>query len=114
MLTLLRLLFSLRHQVASLAPGRWGSFSWKRLRGSAPRARQGKAPAGAGADPRGLPGLPRFSSILFSKAWHSLVQTRTLCLKGGRSPSARLALALATPGLADGQGRRREVRALHP
>jgi hypothetical protein len=31
------------------------------LRGAAPRARQGKAPADAGADPSGLPGLPRFS-----------------------------------------------------
>src|ERR1700681_2297380 len=31
------------------------------LRGAAPRARQGKAPAGAGADSSGLPGLPRFS-----------------------------------------------------
>ena len=31
-------------------------------------------------------------------------------LAGGRSPSARVALALATPGLADGQGCRRVVR----
>ncbi len=29
-------------------------------RGSAPRTRQGEAPATAGADPSGLPGLPRF------------------------------------------------------
>jgi hypothetical protein len=28
--------------------------------GSAPRARQGEAPANAGADPSGIPGLPRF------------------------------------------------------
>ena len=49
------------------------SFSWawlaptnrslpfvEKLMGSAPRARQGKAPANAGADPSGIPGLPRF------------------------------------------------------
>ena len=34
-------------------------------------------------------------------------------LRGGRSPSTRVALALATPGLADGQGRRRRC-ALRP
>jgi hypothetical protein len=35
-----------------------------RLRGAAPRARQGEAPASAGADPDGLPGLPRFPRSL--------------------------------------------------
>jgi hypothetical protein len=33
-----------------------------------------------------------------------------LPFSGGRSPSARVALALATPGLADGQGCRRGAR----
>ena len=46
------------------------------LWGSAPRARQGKAPANAGADPSGLPGLPRFLSSRLFENWHALVQTR--------------------------------------
>ncbi|MET4788795.1 hypothetical protein ABIF64_000973 [Bradyrhizobium japonicum] len=81
--------------------------------GSAPRARQGKTPADAGADPNGLPGLPRFLQATNQRGpAHSLVQTRfqEAALSGGRAPSARVALALATPGLADGQGRRRGVR----
>ena len=32
----------------------------KKLWGSAPRAHQGEAPENAGADPSGIPGLPRF------------------------------------------------------
>jgi hypothetical protein len=51
------------------------------------------------------------SSILFSDVWRTLVQTRTSCGPEGRvNPLRPVALALATPGLADGQGRRREVR----
>lgn len=64
----------------------------KELRGAAPRARQGARPGG-----RRPAGFPRSSSAFGS------VQT-------GRFPSRRSALALATPGLADGQGRRREAR----
>lgn len=48
-----------------------------RLRGAAPRARQGEAPARAGADPDGLPGLPRFPRSLTLESWHALVQTRS-------------------------------------
>jgi hypothetical protein len=81
--------------------------------GAAPRARQGEVPASAGAELSGLPGLPRFSSILFAKLGMRLCRPALrAALKGGRSPTAQLALALATPGLADGQGRRREVCAL--
>ena len=84
--------------------------------GSAPRARQGEAPAGAGADPSGLPGLPRFSHPAdfegVARACADPLFERPF--KGGRSPSARVALALATPGLADRQGRRRDVRVSRP
>jgi hypothetical protein len=45
--------------------------------GSAPRARQGKAPANAGADPSGIPGLPRFLTSRIFAAGHALVQTRS-------------------------------------
>jgi hypothetical protein len=80
-----------------------------KLRGSAPRARQGEAPARAGADPGGLPGLPRLigSSSPEIPARACADPLPEAALAGGRSPSARVALALATPGLADGQGRRR-------
>jgi len=85
MLTLLWL--PLVHRAAKWLRCRWadGSLLWKRLRGSAPRARQGKAPAKASADPSGLLGLPRFSSILFSKTWHAFVQTSPRLAARGRS-----------------------------
>jgi hypothetical protein len=57
--------------------------------GAAPRARQGKAPAGACAAPSGLPGLPRFrSSFGLSNNSHTLVQTRSgeRPLRAGDSP----------------------------
>jgi hypothetical protein len=63
MLTLLRLPFQ---PVSRPTSGlRWRSahtllFSVEELWGSAPRAHQGEAPANAGADPSGIPGLPRF------------------------------------------------------
>jgi len=44
---------------AWLAPTN-SSLPLGKLMGSAPRARQGKAPANAGTDPSGIPGLPRF------------------------------------------------------
>jgi ParB family transcriptional regulator, chromosome partitioning protein len=68
----------------------------------------------AGADPSGLPGLPRSSLIITPQSLASACADPLFraALTGGRSPSARFALALATPGLADGQGRRREVCAL--
>jgi hypothetical protein len=66
-----------------------------------------------GADPSGLPGLPRFSSILFSKAWHACADPH-VCGPEWRSPSVRVALALATPGLTDGQGREARGARLAP
>src|SRR3984885_13212542 len=48
-----------------------------RLMGSAPRAHQGEAPANAGADPSGIPGLPRFLTSRIFAAGHALVQTRS-------------------------------------
>ena len=82
--------------------------------GSAPRAHQGEAPANAGADPSGIPGLPRFlRSRIVAAVMRLCRPALRAALKGGRSPSTRVALALATPGLADGQGRRRRC-ALRP
>jgi hypothetical protein len=45
--------------------------------GSAPRAHQGEAPENAGADPSGIPGLPRFLTSRIVAASHALVQTRS-------------------------------------
>lgn len=59
MLTLLRLPFLLVLSDADSVPTRTTVFVSNWLMGSAPRARQGEAPAHAGADPGGLPGLPR-------------------------------------------------------
>ncbi|MCS3892257.1 hypothetical protein M2171_001390 [Bradyrhizobium japonicum USDA 38] len=117
MLTLLRLPFLLVLPDDGFITTRTSVFVSNWLMGSAPRARQGEAPAHAGADPGGLPGLPRCPQTTNHRGpAHSLVQTRfqEAALSGGRSPSALVALALATPGLADGQGRRRGVRALRP
>ena len=79
MLTLLRLPFN-RSRDPRMAPHARAlirfSFFIEELWGSAPRARQGKAPADAGADPSGLPGLPRFVSVPNLRDRHALVQTR--------------------------------------
>jgi hypothetical protein len=53
------------------------SFFIEELWGSAPRARQGKAPANAGADPSGLPVFRAFSHPDSFENWHALVQTRS-------------------------------------
>jgi hypothetical protein len=53
------------------------SFSIEELWGSAPRAHQGEAPANAGADPSGIPGLPRFLTPSILAGSHALVQTRS-------------------------------------
>jgi hypothetical protein len=67
-----------------------------RLRGAAPRSRQGEAPARAGADPdglRGLPGFPRSLTLeILARACADPLFERPR--RGGRSPSAWVALAL--------------------
>ena len=72
---------------------------------------------------RQMPSPTRAVSPVFRASSHQASSRRSmrLCrpalraaLKGGRSPSTRVALALANPGLADGQGRRREVCDLRP
>ena len=84
--------------------------------GAAPRARQGKAPAGAGADPSGLPGLPCFrTGVTFSNGRHAPCRPASSerPLRAGDPPPLGSPWRLLPPVSPTGRGAGAEC-ALHP